>query len=210
MKKVMTPSPRRTKISDEQIGKFFDQLKSEVRKIGLSGQEFQELIKSEKDLRIKSRFRSLLEQIAEDTTGSVVVPVNYDKKDAIAAAIQAANLDWKYVGLEVSEIPLVGRGNVQRRVFEKHFGKIMYNRDLLMPDALGNLVFADPLTALLYACKLPDRQREYPLVILFNDNNGQLWYLILGGSVGGRFLYVYRDYLGGYWDDGCRCLAVRK
>lgn len=152
----------------------------------------------------------------QDFTGIFSFPVDYNEPEAIAKAIEVGKFDWKYVGLEPAEIPLIGTGQVIREVREVHFDRVMYNRDL--PNALkqrgqelgfkAGFKFADPLTALRLACVNPDRQRKYPLAILFTDKNGRLWYLCLRGIVGGRHLHVYRDGPGRNWRGGVRFLAV--
>jgi len=158
----------------------------------------------------------LLEKRFQGFTGIFQVPVNYDEPEAIASAIETAKFDWKYVGLSPEEIPLIGTGQVMSEVREVHFGRVMYNRDL--PNALkqrgeelgykGGFKFADPLTALRFACAKPDQQRKHPLVILFTDKNGRLWYLYLYEDDGERRLSVGQDYPDGDWDGLVRFLAV--
>lgn len=70
--------------------------------------------------------------------------------------------------------------------------------------------FVDPLTSLLYALKLPERQTKYPLGILFYDTEGELCYLCLFVDGDGRYLNVYRNSPGGRWLDYVRFLAVRE
>lgn len=155
---------------------------------------FQNLLTAEIDRFVKTACPELrdawvkqLEMRFQDFLGIFSVPVNYDEPEAIAKAIEAAKFDWKYVGLEPAEIPLVGTGQVVQEVHEVHFGRVMYNRDL--PEALkksgrelgfkGGYKFADPLTALRLACANPVLQRKHPLAILFTDDGGQLWFLCL-------------------------------
>ena len=158
----------------------------------------------------------LLERQFQDYTGVFRVPVNYDEPNAIAKAIEEAGLDSKSLGIPLADIPLVGSGQAVREVREAHFGRVMYNRDL--PNALkdrgeslgfrGGFGFNDPLTALRFACANRDRQRKYPLAILFTDSKGQLCYLYLRESAGERGLYVYRDYPGSRWNARVRFLVV--
>lgn len=158
----------------------------------------------------------LLKRQFQDFAGIFSIPVNYDEPNAIAVAIEEAKFDSKYIGLALAEIPLVGSGQVVREVREVHFGCVMYNRDLLVAikargqelgfkDGFG---LADPLTVLRLACANPDRQRKYPLAILFTDSNGRLCYLYLGGGVGRRSLSVDRNVPDSSWDAGVRFLAV--
>ncbi|MFH1583273.1 MAG: hypothetical protein ABIB72_03065 [Candidatus Falkowbacteria bacterium] len=164
---------------------------------------------------LRDAWVELLEKRFQDFTGIFHVPVNYDELEAIAKAIEEAKFGWKYVGLEPTEIPLVGTGRVIREVHEVHFGRVMYNRDL--PNALkergeelgyqGGFKFADPLTALRFVCANPDQQRKHPLAILF-DKNGQLWFLYLYEDSGERGLHVHRSHPAGYWREAVRFLAV--
>lgn len=157
----------------------------------------------------------LLEKRFQDFTGIFRVSVNYDEPNAIAKAIEEAGFDSKYLGIPLEDIPLVGSGQVVREVREVPFGRVMYNRDL--PNALrerrqslgfkGGFGFSDPLTA-LRACANRDRQRKYPLAILFTDSKGQLCYLYLGGVAGRRDLGVARSDPGDRWVAGVRFLAV--
>jgi len=158
----------------------------------------------------------LLEKRFQDFTGIFSFPVDYDEPEAIAKAIEVGKFDWKYVRLSPEEIPLIGTGQVMSEVREVHFDRVMYNRDL--PEALkqrgqelgfkGGFKFADPLTALRLACANPDRQRKYPLAILFTDKNGQLWYLCLRGSSDKRSLRVGQSNPGDDWGEFVRFLAV--
>ena len=151
----------------------------------------------------------------QDFTSIFSFPVDYDEPEAIAKAIEAGKLDWKYVGLDPAEILLI-TGQVVQEVREVHFGRVMYNRDL--PEALkqrgqelgfkGGFKSADPLTALRFACANPDRQRKYPLAILFTDKNGRLWCLCLSEVGSKRDLGVFQSNPDDYWGDDVRFLAV--
>ena len=120
--------------------------------------------------------------------------------------------------MPVSNIPLVGVGQVNQEVHEVHFGERMYNRDL--PDPLRirgkeqgfklGFKFTDVLTALTFALKNKDKQREYPLAILFYDTSGQLCSLYLDGGSYGRDLSVDEDYPGSLWDENVRFLVVAE
>ena len=71
MSQASTPSQA---ITDAQIGKLFDHFRPEVRRIGLSGPDFQTLIlEKEKDLRLKTRFRKWLQDVVAQATNTIVV-----------------------------------------------------------------------------------------------------------------------------------------
>lgn len=165
---------------------------------------------------LRDAWVKMLEARFQDFIGVFSIPVNYYEPEAIAKAIAAAGFDWKLVGLESAKIPLIGTGQVTQEVHEVHFGRVMYNRDL--PEALkkrgqelgfkGGFKFADPLTVLRLACANPDRQRKHPLVILFTDKDGRLWYLYLREHDGQRYLDVRQNYPDYYWREFVRFLAV--
>lgn len=138
------------------------------------------------------------------------VLVDYDEPEAIAKAVKKAKFDWKkFVGLSPEEIPLVGVGQVKRCVREVHSDEIIYSREL--PNALkkfgeefgikGGYKFADPLTALRVACDNPNRQRQQPLAILFNDKDGKVWVLCLFCFKGKRCLHIQLSGADDVWDD---------
>lgn len=157
---------------------------------------------------VKKRFQAFI--------GRFCLLVDYDLSNAIAKAIEEAGFDWKYLGLSPEDMPLVGTGQVEHEVHEVHFGKVMYNRDL--PNALkergkalgfpNGFKFADVLTAIRYACALPDQQRKYPLGILFTDAKGRLWCLYLHEDGRERYLLVYRRGPVSHWDESVRFLVV--
>ena len=71
-------------ISDEKVGRFFDLLRPEVKDtLTLSDADFQKhFIEGEKELRIKTRFRKLLQEIEAEATNTMVViakRVDYDR-----------------------------------------------------------------------------------------------------------------------------------
>ena len=130
MKKV---SPSRG-ISRGQIGKVEEMLGHGI----LKSTVFQGTATAEIDRFIKKVFPELrdgfvkqMEMRFQDFSGVFSIPVNYDDPEAIAKAIKENKFDEKYVGLTPAEIPLVGTGQVVREVHEVHFGRVMYNRDLL-------------------------------------------------------------------------------
>lgn len=157
----------------------------------------------------------LLEKRFQNFTGCFRIPVNYEL-NAIAQAIEAGKFDDKFVSVPLNEIPLVGTGQTIQLVREVHFNREMYNRDL--PDALkdsgqqlgfkAGFKFADPLTALRFAGINPDRQKKYPLGILFTSTEGQLCSLYLYGYASKRRLYVNQSDPVDLWRESVRFLAV--
>src|SRR3989344_2772901 len=171
-------------------------------------QELDAFVKSQ-GMALRQKILLALEQQFELFSHRLIISVSY-VPGAIAQAIEANHFDSKYLDLSPDQIPLIGSGSVEHEVHEVHFDRVMFNRDLLLPDALGSgMQFADPLTALHYALKLPNRQRYYPLFVLF-EVGGQLWCLCLHGAASERWLRVDRLGLNGNWLPGCRFLAVRK
>lgn len=199
-----------TKATDEQIGKLFDQIRHGIHNSGITGETFQKMLEQQRELRIRSRVVELLEQIATEIAKSFVIPVNYDEPNAIVQAAEAGKFDYKNTNVEFDDIPLGGTGEAENEVLELHLNRTVYSHDLPAELDSRELEFADPLTALMYAVKLPDRQREYPLGILFNNKQGQLCYLALGEDLDGRGLSVRSEPPGGRWHTGYRFLVVRK
>ena len=212
-------SPSKKGISSGLVGKLKDMLEHGINKSTV----FENTLTSEVDrfvktvgLDLRDAWVKLLEKRFQDFTGIFCVPVNYDELEAIAKAIEENKFGWKYVGLDPAKIPLIGTDQVVREVHEVHFGRVMYNRDL--PNALkqrgeelgykGGFKFADLLTALRFACANPDRQKKYPLAILFTDKNGQLWCLYLDEDSDGRNLNVNQSALAYYWLENVRFLVV--
>lgn len=156
-----------------------------------------------------------LEKRFQDFTGIFRVPVNYEPR-AIAKAIEEAGFDSKYFGIPLADIPLVGSGQVIHEVREVHFDHAMYNRDLaqVLKVRGGNLGFkggfrfADPLTGLRFACANRDRQRKYPLAILFTDSQGRLGDLYFNENSGEHRLVIDRLNPDDYWLAAVRFLAV--
>jgi len=136
------------------------------------------------------------------------VKVDYDKPDAVTVAITRAAFDSVKLAIRSQDIPLGGAGRVTNEVFEIDFGRLVFDKDL--PAELGKrgLAFADPLTAILYAARFPNRQRMHPINILFTDRQGQLCYLLLGGGPDRRFGTRLAN--PGHWGPGARFLVIRK
>ena len=136
------------------------------------------------------------------------VKVNYDKPDAVAKAVRDAAFDSVNLVVPAQDIPLVGKGRVTQEVFEIDFGRLVFDKDLPNELSKRGLDFADPLTAILYAARYPNRQRQHPINILFTDRQGQLCYLLLGG--GPDRLFGTRRATTGHWGPGARFLVIRK
>jgi hypothetical protein len=162
-------------------------------------------------------FRKKLMSANTAGSNSFVIPVDYDQPNAIATAIEDGRFDDNFLGIDPSQVRLSGRGKAAHEVFEYCFGKMIYTLDLLAefrkPDF--TLKFADPLTALRYAAKLPDQQRKHTLAILFENNSLfeklQIFDLILDATVdGNRSLFIDSHPLGSHWDENQRFLCVRK
>jgi hypothetical protein len=164
---------------------------------------------------LAEQFADLVARRFEAHTGCYHIPVNYALANAIAAAIEANAFGYKYLRVNAADIPLMGIGETVEQVREVGFGKVMYNRDL--PEALKQkgieagfkygYTFANPLTALLFALKNPDIQKDHPLGILFYIGE-RLCYLYLYAGGDERRLSVNEINLGNYWSDGVQFLVV--
>jgi hypothetical protein len=136
------------------------------------------------------------------------VKVDYDKPDAVARAITNAKFDSAKLAIRPQDIPLGGIGSVTHEVFEIDFGRLIFDKDLPVELDKRGFVFADPLTAILYATRFPNRQRMHPINILFTDTQGQPCYLLLGG--GPDRLFGTRLANPGHWGPGARFLVIHK
>lgn len=203
-----------TAISDGQIAKFYEQVfhpafgASEITE-----PRFQLILEQEKDLQVRTRFEQFLRQLESEVMGSETIPVDYDELNSIVAAFEANKFGSKWVDVELATIQVAGSGKVDHKVYEWHPNRIVYNREIWPQANLKKVKpgykFADFLTALKYALKVPDRQLDHPLVILF-ELNGKLCYLCLSRRVGLRVVFVNRTRLGHYWLAICRFLLVRE
>jgi hypothetical protein len=142
--------------------------------------------------------------------------VDYDEPNAIIAAFEANSFGSKWVAVDLAAIRVEGKGKVDHKVFEWHPNRVVYNREIWphekLKKAKPGYKFADFLTVLKYALKLPDRQMQHPLIILF-EINGQLCYLYLRRYGDLRYANVSRDRLGRLvspWHEACRFLLVRE
>lgn len=196
------------KVTDEQIGKLFDQVRPGIHESGIfTGETFQKMIDQEKLLNIRSRVVDLLDQIASEVADSLVISVNYHEVDAVANAIKAGAFDKRYVDIDIDDIPLQGSGQVEREVFELHLGRAISSKGLLAELDSREATFADPLTALRYAVKLPNLY--HPLGILFDSKKGLFCNMVLLGY-GKRQLFVHAGNPDDPWNERCGFLVVRK
>lgn len=222
---MTTASTPSTKLATQpQARKIADQIGSMIEKAILGGQlpadDSQALIEQEKDLKVGSRVVELLKTIIAEIIKWVTIRCNYDAPNAIAQAIEDNQFGYKYLDLPADQIPLLGppsrageagSGEVDHEIGEVHLNQEgITTREVLRKINTSERNFCDPLTALRYAAERPDRQRQYPLAILFEDANGQLWDLILYEGDGGRRVVVRRGNLDDGWIAGCRFLVVRK
>jgi hypothetical protein len=133
---------------------------------------------------------------------AVTITVNYSR-NAIDDAIAAANFDYYISHVDEDDlIPLGGTGRARHEVFEVHLWKA-YNK-LNLPEELDerNLALVDPLTALRYAAKLPNRQRNCPLITIFSNKKGKLCHLTLSEKNNGGGEKRYLDVYPGFPDPG--------
>lgn len=164
---------------------------------------------------LAGQFADLVARRFEAHTGCYHTPVNYDLANAIATAIEANGFGYKHLDVDVDQIPLIGIGKTVEQVREVGFDKVMYNCHL--PEALkqkgveagfkNGYIFANPLTALLWALKNPDIQKDHPIGILFYVRQ-QLYCLSLGSIDGVRRLSVYEDTSDNHWGNFVRFLVV--
>jgi hypothetical protein len=203
-------------ITSGQIAKFQDMVGHALRKSKVFAiMPTSDVDRFIKGANLKDAIAGLAEKQFREFLGCYILPVNYGAPEAVIRAIEEAKFDWKKVNLSPNNIPLVGAGQVVHEVYEVNFGKIIYNSDL--PNALkesgkkfgfaNGFKFADPLTALRYACAFPDQQRKYQIAILFNAE-GHRWVLCLDESDGKRGLRVHEFSLCGYWAENIRFLAI--
>lgn len=136
------------------------------------------------------------------------VKVDYSKPDAVAKAIKDAAFDWVKLDIAAQNIPLIHKGRITHDVLEIDFGRLVFDKDLPAELDKRGLAFADPLTAITYATKFPDRQTLRPINILFTDKQGHSCYLLLGGGPDRRFKTMPANV--GHWGPGARFLVIRK
>ena len=208
-KSASTPSV----MSEGQARNLVDQLTPRLVDAVMDGclpaEQFQQLIQQEKELELGTRFVDWLLSMMALIVQWVVVRCNYSTQNAISEAINAADFDNKYLGLSADQIPLMGNGEVDHQVGELHLGKQLKTSEVIAAVENQTAGFATPLAALRYAAMLPNRQRQHPLVIIF-EVGGQLWFLVLDEVDGERDLDVHRDSLDGGWVESFRFLVVRK
>lgn len=141
--------------------------------------------------------------------------VDYDQPQAIAQAIAEVKFTSKHFGITLSEIPLVGAGQVRREVFEVSFGEKMYNKDLpgslLLAQGEGHnfksgLEFSDPLTALRFA--YIDQQTQHSLVVLFTNNASELCHVFLDKRGHLFNLGIDKDHQNACWGKEVHFLTI--
>ncbi len=200
-------------VSEDQARKLVDQITlgmvEAIVGSSLPSDRLQKILEQEDHLHLRSRFVKFLHDIEAEIVDMVSIRTNYDAPNAIANAIEGNRFDEKYLALKPEQIPIVGSGEVDHEVGEVHFNEHLINRDVIaMIDGRGYR-FADPLTTLLYAIKLPDRQGQYPLAVIF-EIDGQQWFMILDRGGSGRCVDVVRSGLSVVWPGTYRFLVVRK
>lgn len=215
MTNASTPSAVAT-VSERQARKLVDQLTpgmvEAIVDSSLPRDRFQKIVEQERQLCVRSRFVQFLRDIAAEIIDMVAIHSDYTALNAIAKALDDNRFDTKYLELRPEQIPLMGSGEVDHEVGEVHLNQYLTTREVMAKIDERGYKFADPLTALLYALKLPDRQRQHPLVILFEDSTGRICYLILGGDGLERNVHGNRDSLDDRrpWRWYYRFLVVRK
>lgn len=201
-----------TPVADRKFGKFYWHVfEPACEAAGFTDERFQLLLEQEKDLQVRTRVEQFLRELNSQVMESETISVDYDEANAIITAFEANNFGSKWVNLDLTTIQVAGHGKVDHRVFEWHPGRVVYNREIWpnLKKAKPGYKFADLLTALKYAFKLPDRQLQYPLVILF-EHLGQLCFLFLNRIDGRRGVSVSRGCLDSHWSGLCRFLLVRE
>jgi hypothetical protein len=103
---------------------------------------------------------------------SETISVDYDEANAIITAFEAKNAGWRGGAKYLATTQVAGKGKVNHQVFEWHPNRVVHNRELWPKiEAQPGYKFADVLTAMKYALDLPDRQMQYPVAILFEQNS---------------------------------------
>jgi len=77
-------------------------------------------------------------------------------------------------------------------------------------EAYNSLPMVSPIAALAYGVKFPDEQRRHPLVIIWRDGLGRLWYAVLFSDAGERGLGVRRVHPGDRFGSRDQFLRSRK
>jgi hypothetical protein len=166
------------------------------------------------------------QQQPDEVMKSETVSVDYGAPNAVIVAF-AANQFYRSpqgaVGLigaaslrrNLTNSQSMGTGTVNREVFEWFPDRTLHNRDIWPEiEAKPGYQFADILTALQYALKFPDRQLQYPLVIMFvqDEQSDKHFVLCLDRIRGKRTADVFRVSLNLPWSRGrhFRFLLVKK
>jgi hypothetical protein len=204
---VSTASPA---VSRGQVKGMSDLIRASISGSGVPGPKLKRMLCSEQELRISSRFTDLIVEMAEQLPDSFLIPVNYDRKEAIATAIKRNRFGYEHVDKEVGDIPLVGKGKVLHEVFEYPFERRIDLTDVAREVDAHSYALVDPLTSLRYAELLPDRQTKYLLNTLFTNEKGQICLVNLSSSFGERGVSVYRASSGARFDKGDKVLVIPK
>jgi len=146
------------------------------------------------------------------------ISVNYDEPDAISRMVERNHFDKQFGNMKLLTIPPVGTGQLRQEVYEVYFGEIIMGQKTLFTALkqrgikLGfksGFKFCDVLTALQFALTFPDKQREYPIAIVFNDAKGQpRGNLRLYEIDGGRYVQVEDLHSDDGWNETERFLSV--
>ena len=203
-----------TPVADRKFGKFYEQVfEPACEAVGITDKRFQQLLEQEKDAQVRTRFEQFIRELNASIMESETISVDYDEASGVVAAFEANKFGDKWVDLNLSTIQVAGKGKVDHKVFEWHLNRVVYNREIWPHEKLKKVKpgykFADFLTALKYALKVPGRQLDHPLVILF-EHNGRLCYLLLRRIGDSRRVDVRRDLLGIRWGGDVRFLLVRE
>lgn len=169
-----------TLVADRKFGKFYEQVfEPACEAAGMTDHRFQLLLEQEKGLRVRTRVEQLLCELNGEIMESATIFVDYDEPNAIVTAFEANNFESKLVELDLATIQVAGSGKVNHQVFEWDTGRISSNRDVWpKPKDRPSFKYADFLTALKYALKLPDRQMQHGLIIPF-EHDGKPCHLII-------------------------------
>lgn len=199
MKSNLASTTSANQITDEQIGKLFDQLRPGIQSCGIPKEDFQIMLEQERVLKIRSRFKGLLQGLHHEISKFVSITVDYSRIELISEIAGEFKLDLeicKYTECndqpQLSEIPLVGTGNMSHEVFElwlRNFatGSVRQASDFVHEFEVRGIVLADPLTTLLYACEVFKEQRG-DIESFFTASNGQFCHMLLKRKLDGSMI----------------------
>ncbi len=201
-------------VADRKFDKFYAQVfEPACEAIGITNERFQNLMEQDNDAQVQARFEQFIRELNASIMESETIPVDYDEPNAILAAFEANDFGNKWVELDLATIQVAGKGKGSHKVFEWHPNRVLSNREIWPKNNLNKIKpgykFADPLTALKYALKVPHRQFQHPLVILF-ELEGLLWYLDLDKDEDLRHVCITRAYFDNSWRNNVRFLLIRE